>query len=187
MENVQNKCEYVADSDDEHDLDAHVFSEDCDQHLACLYCGRNFQTKADLMLHRKQEHEEKVKPCRHFSGGGCVLGDDACWFSHKISSPDKPLTSFKCNYCEKVFDNRYEFMHHRKLEHAQSVPHCKKANSGTCWFGARNCWFLHEADTSIQNGNKENLNGNNYNEEVIQKIFDMMETFTTRIVQLEQK
>ena len=29
MENVQNKCEYVADSEGEHDLDAHVFSEDC--------------------------------------------------------------------------------------------------------------------------------------------------------------
>ena len=58
MENVQNKCEYVADSEDEHDLDAHVFSEDCDQHLVCCHFGRNFQTTADLMVQRKQEHEE---------------------------------------------------------------------------------------------------------------------------------
>ena len=52
MENVQNKCEYVADSEDEHDLDAHVFSEDCDQHLVCCHFGRNFQTTADLMVQR---------------------------------------------------------------------------------------------------------------------------------------
>ena len=78
LENVENKCEYVADSEDEHDLDVHVFSEDCDQPLGCCYCGRNFQTKADLMIHRKQEKGEKVKPFWHISGGGCVLGDEAC-------------------------------------------------------------------------------------------------------------
>ena len=85
-------------------------------------------------------------------------------------------------FCEQVFDNRYKFMHHRKLEHEQTVPHCKKASSWTCWFGSRKCWFLHEKDTLNQNGNEEKLNGKKYNEEVIQKIFDMMETFTTRIV-----
>jgi hypothetical protein len=60
MENVQNKWKFVADSENEHHLDAQLFSEDCDHYLACCHCGRNFQTKADLMVHRKQEHEEKV-------------------------------------------------------------------------------------------------------------------------------
>jgi hypothetical protein len=146
----------VADSEDEHDLDAHVLSEDCDHYLACCHHGRNFQTNADLMVHRKQEHEKNVKPCWHFSGGGCVLDDKACWFSNIKSNSDNRLGSLKCNYCEQVFDNRYEFMHHGKLEHEQTVPHCKKASSGTCWCGSRKCWFLHEKDTSNQNGNEKN-------------------------------
>lgn len=181
-------CEYI--EEDEYELDAHVWSEECDQHFTCCHCGRNFQTKADLMMHRKEEHEEKVKPCRHFLGGGCHLGEEDCWFSHSESSKDKAkITSFKCNFCEKSFDNRYEFMHHRKKEHVQSVPDCKKASNGTCWFGDKNCWFLHNPVHKI-NENKNNKNqedGNLYNQEIIRKIFDMMETFTHRIMQLENK
>ena len=73
------KCEYVGE--DEYDLDAHAFSEECDQHFTCYYCGHNLNTKAGLMIHRKIEHEHKVKPCRNFSGGGCDLKDEDCWTS----------------------------------------------------------------------------------------------------------
>ena len=67
--------------------------------------GRNFKTKADLMKHRKEEHEEKVKPCQHFWGGDCYLGEEDCWFSHSEFSKDKTtITSFKCNFCEFRFD-----------------------------------------------------------------------------------
>ena len=53
------KCEYVGE--DEYDLDAHAFSEECDQHFTCYYCGHNLNTKAELMIHRKIEHEHKVE------------------------------------------------------------------------------------------------------------------------------
>ena len=129
----------MADSEDEHDLDAHVLSEDCDHYLACCHRGRNFQTNADLMVHRKQEHEEKVKPCRHFSGGGCV--SDNGWFSHTKSNSDKTLTSFKCNYVEHVLDKRYKFMNHRKLEHGQILNTAKRPAVGHVGLGQENAGF----------------------------------------------
>ena len=77
-------------------------------------------------------------------------------------------------------------MHHRKKEHVQSVPDFKKASSGTCWFGDKNCWFLHKpVHKTNENKNNENHDGNLYNQEIIRKIFNILETFTHRIMQLE--
>lgn len=181
------KCEYVGE--DEYDLDAHAFSEECDQHFTCYYCGHNLNTKAELMIHRKIEHEHKVKPCRNFSGGGCDLKDEDCWYIHiRSSCQEKPLTTFTCNICEKVFVNRREFMCHRKKQHVQAVPYCNKASSGKCIFGNENCWFQHnEIKKSEENENNEKTNQNLYNDEIIRKMFDMMESFTHRIVEMEKK
>ena len=142
QETNTEKCEFIGE--DEYDLDAHVFSEECEQHFTCYYCGMNFYTKKDLMIHRKIEHEQKVKPCRNFSGGGCELKDEDCWYLHSDSScQEKTLTLFTCHLCDKVFESRRDFMHHRKKEHVRAIPHCNNANSGKCLFGAENCWFQH--------------------------------------------
>ena len=85
---------------------AAILKSEQDQRKMCQQMANTFM---------KEEHEEKVKPCQHFLGGGCHLGEEDCWFSHSESSKDKAkITSLKCNFCEKSFDNRYEFMHHRK-------------------------------------------------------------------------
>jgi hypothetical protein len=169
-------------------LDAHVFSEECEQHFTCYHCGRNFQTKADLIVHRKIEPEEKVKPCRIFSEGGFDFEDEDCWYIHSQSCQEKPLTMFTSSICEKVFGNRRECMSHRKRKHVQAVSHCNKASSGNCIFGEGNYWFLHgEKNKSYENENKENANGNIYNDEMIRKIFDMMDSFTHKIVDIERK
>ena len=42
-------------------------------------------------------------------------------------------------------------------------------------------------DKPKENENIEKPNGNLYNDEIIRKIFDMMENFTDRIVQVENK
>ena len=49
---VDEKCDYVGEG--EYDLDAHVFSEECEQHFTCYHCGRNVQTSADLMIQSYQ-------------------------------------------------------------------------------------------------------------------------------------
>ena len=54
----------------------------------------------------------------------------------------------------------------------------------TCHFGVKNCWFNHNENESMnENGSKEN--SNDMNQEVIGKLFEMMEKFTHRIVQIE--
>ena len=185
-------CDFEAD--DVYELDAHWFSTRCgDSLLHCHYCDRNYLTKGDLMKHRKQNHPEKVNVCIHFFGGGCDHGEDTCWYSHKSTSSSGAieLPEFKCNNCDKVFVNKFEYMHHRKQDHKESVPQCKKGMGGTCWFGPKNCWFQHEErQISNENGNnKEEMNEAimNTNQEVIEKIFDMMEKFTKRILLIEKK
>ena len=50
----------VFEADDIYDLDAHWFSTKCgDSLIACHFCEMNFQTKGDLMKHRKHNHPEK--------------------------------------------------------------------------------------------------------------------------------
>ena len=193
-------CEFEAD--DIYDLDAHWFSTKCgDSLIACHFCEMNFQTKSDLMKHRKHNHPEKVNICQNFLGVGCNLGEDACWFSHKTTTINKDtyMSNFKCTDCDKHFGNKFEFMHHRKQDHQESVPLCKKGTYGTCWFGPKNCWFTHdEKQTSIENDSDEK-NGDeidhpkkekekekiHYNQEVFEKLFGMIEKITERIIIME--
>ena len=89
------------------------------------------------------------------------------------------------------------------------VPLCKNANSETCHFGAGKCWFIY---SEIENKNKSEVTGENRNDieiemteenenemeiemseesktgnYMITKLFNMMEMFTKRIIQLENK
>ena len=47
-----------------------------------------------------------------------------------------------------------------------------------CRFGDTKCWFLHEEESILEE---------NKNKGITEKIFSMMETFTNRIVELENK
>ena len=42
-------------------------------------------------------------------------------------------------------------------------------------------------NNSYENENKEKINNSLYNDEIIRKIFDMMESFAHRIVDIEKK
>ena len=74
---------------------------------------------------------------------------------------------------------------------------CKNANNGVCIFGNEKCWFIHDnnmkSNENMNNENYENKNNikdkdntNNEND-VIKKMMNMMETFTERIVRLEER
>ena len=102
-----------------------------------------------------------------------------------------------CNLCGKVFTTRSSFLDHRKKEHGQAVQKCKNANNGVCIFGNEKCWFIHDnnmkSNENMNNENYENTNNikdkdntNNEND-VIKKMMNMMETFTERILRLEER
>ena len=74
-------------------------------------------------------------------------------------------------------------MYHKKKSHRNKIKPCKNNILGTCWFGESNCWFEHETE---ENDNIKTNGISNTNEEVIAKMFNLMETFTNRIMKLEE-
>ena len=63
-------------------------------------------------------------------------------------------------------------MKHRKSEHSESVPACKNVLNGACGYGQSKCWFTHN-DSEIEN---QNLNVKD--QEITEKMLDMMEKIT---------
>ena len=149
--------------------------------IGCNLCDDKFETRDNLMKHKKINHNEKVAACWNFSSGYCEFGEETCWFNHSKDITSKPA-EFKCNLCGKDFLARPSFLEHRKNEHKQVVKKCNNASNGKCRFGSQKCWFLHE-NAEFMNENSENIIHEN---NVIQKIMKMMETFTKRILKLEE-
>ena len=130
------------------------------------------------MEHKKKDHTESVKVCWNFSSGTCGYGDRKYWFLHCKTQ----TSEIKCNFCEKQFTNLSEFLTQRKKYQKQIVPICRNLQNRKCGYTNENCWFIH-------NENKDNeveIEEDKENKEVIQKIFQMMESFTKQIVQLKQ-
>jgi hypothetical protein len=126
-----------------------------------------------------------VGACRSYiSGRNCTYGSEECWWSHSESIKKAVKTDYSCNLCAKTFQIRANLMKHQKIDHEDTVNTCNHALKGTCHFGSENCWFRHEEQV-ITNGDKKNMNNVENNQEVIEKIFDMMEKFTDRIVHIE--
>ena len=173
------ECEYPAE--DIYDLGEHMYEIHADANdvyiESCHYCTQYFKTKSDVMMHNKRSHIEKVKPCQNFLKGHCDYTDIECWFSH-AQAADSVRKVFECHYCSEKFNFHSEFMTHKKKQHTESVPRCREEIN--CRFGEK-CWFLHF--------NSENLNvyENGKNQDYLEKLFDMVEKFTNRIIQLENK
>ena len=135
-----NECEYPAE--DIYDLGEHMHEfhgEMKRETLDCYFCDQSFNTKRDLMIHRKKEHIEKVKTCSYFLQQRCNYGDN-CWYVHKKEDLELVI---KCNLCDSLFRYKDELMHHRKKQHSEHVKHCIDSSGGKCKFGKTKCWFLH--------------------------------------------
>ena len=53
-----------------------------DNGIRCFICNETFQTKTDLMSHRKKKHVNLVRLCNQFQMNACRFQDEACWFKH---------------------------------------------------------------------------------------------------------
>ena len=67
-------------------------------------------------------------------------------------------------------------MRHRRCTHFDMVPQCFDMSQGMCFFGEEKRWFKNENKKDIYE-----------NETVTQQILDMMEKFTTRLIEREEK
>ena len=149
-----------------------------DNQIGCNFCGENFETRRILMEHKKRVHLEKVALCWNFSAGKCDFSNDSCWFSHINNL--KGMANFKCKICQNVSETQNELHYQEKREHARSIPQCRNASKGTCFYGDEKCWFQHN-ETEHQ---EKNLNTNC---EITSKLFDMMDIFTDKITKIEKQ
>ena len=49
----------------------------------CYVCSETFETKRNMMQHRKRHHRELVSKCKNFSQNKCIFADTSCWFLHE--------------------------------------------------------------------------------------------------------
>ena len=129
------------------------------------------------MVHRKHYHEDKVGDCRSYSKGTCTYSRETCWWKH-----DKCFNEgeFSCSYCEKTFVSRSDLMKHRKNKHIEEVESCTYARNGSCHFSNQDCWFIHE-----ENIPTDKMGIKDQNEDIIEKLFTMMEKFSARLMKIE--
>ena len=142
------------------------------------------------MIHKKEEHREKVEYCWHDSAGTCPYGEQKCWFIHGKEDANSNASEYNSNFCEHICRNHSELLKHRKNKHKEHVPTCNKLKAGECIFGKESCWFNHETknlhnDKEKDIENEDNANAMNKNgNEVIERIMEMMETMAECIMNL---
>lgn len=74
-------------------------------------------------------------------------------------------------------------MTHRKREHTNMLVLCNEDLNGASRFGVEKCWFRH-----TENGDKKVINKKETTDSmVIQKVVQMMEKITERILKIENK
>ena len=146
-----------------------------DSLYSCNFCDQKFDTKKSLMVHKKREHMEKVAVCWSLWVWGWLL------LVHP-KQKFKQTEIFNCNIHEQDFNRKMNLQHHKKNEHIMSVPLCRNESKHTCCVWGRHIWFRNLETYSC---NQQNLL--NQNQEITAKVFDMMETFTKRILQIENQ
>ena len=84
---LEGICSYTAESC--HWIHGKVDKED--RSINCFICGKTFNSKIEVMKHRKQSHGKVVEPCNKFVRGECPFQDDFCWYKHENESKGKPV------------------------------------------------------------------------------------------------
>ena len=63
-----------------------------EQIIGCFVCGENFESKSEMMIHRKNKHTRIVKPCTKNEEMNCMFNDKSCWFLHENEDIEKDDT-----------------------------------------------------------------------------------------------
>jgi hypothetical protein len=86
----------------------------------------------------------------------------------------------------QVFITQADIMKDKKNDHKQYVQLCKNEKNGSCIYGNKKCWFSHENEQS-NNKNQKHEKEIEENQKVTQRMFEMMETITQRVIEIEIK
>ena len=113
------------------------------------------------------------------------LREEKCWFIDEEKT--KTSNDYHCTLCNEIFNLPYEFFKHRKIYHEETVPECKNYKNGECSYGQEKRWFKHDRNDENIVEKENRMEENLVNDEIVQKIFKMMETMTKRINCMEKK
>ena len=66
--------------------------------IRCRICGEFFESKRDLMYHRKAEHIRTVANCEKNIKGECMFSSKTCFWNHEVQPENmrKSEQNFKC-------------------------------------------------------------------------------------------
>ena len=132
------ECDFQATSK-EH-LEKHIKIK---HRLTCRVCDEVFETKPNLMVHRKQKHANLVATCRNYKTEKCPFADSKCWWNHYVQK-QSVAAEVKCFICDEKFENKTNMMIHRKKNHPELVRKCDQYEINNCRFKEESCWFKHE-------------------------------------------
>ena len=123
----------------------------------------------------------KLMTCKYFLKGNCSFGNDKCWFSHSednMIANEEHVEEYQCNYCKKIYSSKSDLHKHIKTKHSMMNQKCKYYEKSICKFG-KYCWYSHNENENKKNGE--------VTADVIEKLFNMMETLTERIMYIESQ
>ena len=70
-------------------------NENINQNIECYLCGKTFDCKSTLMLHRKREHLTTIRTCKLFEELKCRFDEKECWFKHEGAKKESNKSSFQ--------------------------------------------------------------------------------------------
>ena len=77
--NQEGRCTFT----DEKCWWIHAEKKEVFGNIKCYNCDKEFETKSNMMAHRKMHHQSTVKMCSQFLNGTCRFKEQSCWFIHE--------------------------------------------------------------------------------------------------------
>ena len=57
--------------------------------IECFLCNKIFQSRREVMVHRKSVHASFVMRCENFEKQNCRFNNESCWFLHAMKTLDE--------------------------------------------------------------------------------------------------
>ena len=77
---IDGKCSYTSEMCWWNHSKAQNYSN---ENIICYKCSETFESKTDMMVHRKKKHASSVRICFKFAQNNCYYKNNSCWFLHE--------------------------------------------------------------------------------------------------------
>ena len=126
----------------------------------CLKCDFTASSEFNLRKHTELKHHEKRNTTsrsveKEYNCIDCDFqGSTKVHLRKHIDLKHTESDVIKCRVCNEKFQEKWNLMSHRKMDHPNSVAPCKNFPNGMCSFTAESCWWSHGDRVSETQGIK---------------------------------